>query len=60
MNDGKKNLDIKNYLKGHHFELGSKKNLSLNVQSPKTVLSGATKSRHYMNIDYDTSKFGKN
>lgn len=30
-NDKGKNLDIKNYLKGHHFELGSKKNASLNV-----------------------------
>lgn len=39
-NDKGKNLDIKNYLKGHHFELGSKKNTSLNVQSPKTVMTG--------------------
>ena len=46
MNDMGKNKEMKNYLKGHHFELGSKKAMSINVNSPHSVMTG---SNHYLN-----------
>lgn len=45
-----KNAQMKTYLKGHHFELGSKnQKLSTNVSGPYSVLTGGGKANHYLN-----------
>lgn len=47
--DVSENAKMRNYLKGHHFELGSNNKLSLNVNGPHSVLTAPmTGTNHYL------------
>lgn len=55
--DMAKNAQMKTYLKGHHFELGSKnQKVSTGVNGPYSVLTGGGKGNHYLNQYSESQK----